>query len=94
MKPHIHAEVIKAWADGAEIEFRVDKFESWTTTKDPRWIDYAEYRIKNKAPVVRWKWVYKAGDFYFETDIFYSEEEASLKKDWKKLDYTRTEFPE
>ena len=27
MKPHKHAELIKAWADGAEIEYR--RLESW-----------------------------------------------------------------
>ena len=51
MKPHKHAELIKAWADGAEIEYRIYSVDSWTDWKDcvePTWItdwDF-EYRIK------------------------------------------------
>lgn len=44
MKPHKHAELIKAWADGAEIECRDCRV--WYHTKDPRWQEDMEYRIK------------------------------------------------
>lgn len=46
MKPHKHAELIKAWADGAEIEC---KFLSgvWRTVDYPDWANPdEEYRIK------------------------------------------------
>lgn len=43
--PHKHAELIKAWADGAEIEMR--SYQSWTLLSKPRWdSEEAEYRIK------------------------------------------------
>ncbi len=45
-KPHVHAELIKAWADGAEIEYR-DRQNPWVpmpTHGD--WEDFFEYRIK------------------------------------------------
>jgi hypothetical protein len=47
MKPHKHAELIKAWADGAEIECRDCRV--WYYAKDPRWQEDMEYRIKPKT---------------------------------------------
>ena len=43
---HKHAELIKAWADGAEIEFKND-FGEWEDTKlNFCWYLDTEYRIK------------------------------------------------
>ena len=42
--PHKHAELIKAWADGAEIEVRDSLV--WQETTTPTWRGYFEYRIK------------------------------------------------
>lgn len=43
-KPHKHAELIKAWSDGAEIQF-FDK--DWKNcVGNPNWSEYVEYRIK------------------------------------------------
>jgi hypothetical protein len=52
MKPHKHAALIKAWADGAEIEWRshVYTFNEWKPHKNQRWDDHAEYRIKATEP--------------------------------------------
>lgn len=44
MKPHKHAELIKAWADGAEIE--VKKPDGWEIRFSPKWHPDNEYRIK------------------------------------------------
>lgn len=45
--PHVHAELIKAWADGAEIQFRNSPFNQWVDCADaPAWCTAAEYRIK------------------------------------------------
>jgi len=44
MKPHKHAEVIKAWADGAKIQGKEDD-GVWVDIKCPNW-DWDEYRIK------------------------------------------------
>lgn len=48
-KPHIHAELIKAWADGAVIQFYSED-QKWTdcTNNRPVWSDYAQYRIKRE----------------------------------------------
>lgn len=45
-KPHKHADLIKAWADGAEIEARGDGYGGWNVVNNPFWFDYMEYRIK------------------------------------------------
>ena len=61
MKPHKHAELIKAWADGAEIEYRAFHRESgeWTEwkcqTDSSAWITnnelfIYEYRLKQEIP--------------------------------------------
>ena len=48
MKPHKHAELIKAWADGAEIEYFSPSFQKWCATDNQTllWKDDFEYRIK------------------------------------------------
>lgn len=46
MKPHKHAELIKAWADGAEIEVKHPANGSWFDAKPPCWDTDYEYRIK------------------------------------------------
>ena len=46
MKPHKHAAIIKAWADGAEIQWR-DIFDGkWFDVESPTWKKDIEYRIK------------------------------------------------
>ena len=47
-KPHRHAELIKAWADGAEIEFRTKNAqELWALMDEPCWhLAWLEFRIK------------------------------------------------
>lgn len=46
--PHKHAEVIKAWADGAEIEYEDCGWHD--CTESPVWDEETEYRIKPAAP--------------------------------------------
>ena len=45
---HKHCELIKAWADGAEIEYFSHSFQKWCATDNETllWIDKCEYRIK------------------------------------------------
>lgn len=45
-KPHKHAELIKAWADGAEIEFFNLDTAEWFETEAPSWALHMQYRIK------------------------------------------------
>ncbi len=50
---HKHAEVIKAWADGAEIEHRFSRDELWKPCKNncPGWLEETQYRVKPKEPI-------------------------------------------
>jgi len=52
-KPHKHAELIKAWADGAEIEEEHLK-KGWHPFTDGHWMecDSWNYRIKPKSDYV------------------------------------------
>jgi hypothetical protein len=41
-----HCEMIKAWADGYEIEAFNPEHQKWVTTPEPGWFDSIEYRVK------------------------------------------------
>lgn len=45
-KPHKHAALIHAWADGAEIEYRPAGGTGWTEMPTPQWSLIGDYRIK------------------------------------------------
>lgn len=46
-KPHIHAEAIKAWADGAVIQFQNSPDGNWFDVEgEPTWHKSLGYRIK------------------------------------------------
>jgi hypothetical protein len=45
-KPHKHAELIKAWADGAEIQWFDECDQEWWDTSTPSWKAHVEFRIK------------------------------------------------
>lgn len=66
MKPHKWAKEIKAWADGAEIEFRTKLYDSWgrwVGDNNPDWdadSDW-EYRIKPTPKEPQYLYVYKGG---------------------------------
>lgn len=44
--PHKHAALIKAWADGAEIEYLQQRTDTWLETENPEWSQSLTYRIK------------------------------------------------
>ena len=62
MKPHKHAELIKAWADGAEIEYLTfGSSDTWKPiTKGWSWDNelVAVYRIKPEEPRLRSMYLY------------------------------------
>jgi hypothetical protein len=52
---HVHAEVIKAWADGAEIQCKgpgVKEWYSFRADEQPGWFPSWQYRVKPKDDVV------------------------------------------
>jgi len=56
MKHKWHKE-IKAWADGAEIEFLTE--DGWFDAGDPEWNEDSEYRIKPQPKEPKYLYVYK-----------------------------------
>lgn len=50
MKKHKHCELIKAWADGEEIEYK-NSYGEWERDTNPEWNDWSEYRIKPNSVV-------------------------------------------
>ena len=98
---HKHADLIHAWADGAEIQYKDKDSTQWRNIATPYWdSQIGEYRIKpeEKKPVVRWLWAYEVADEWFTTSGFFSEQEVAtlecIPKDPIKLEWSRTEFPE
>lgn len=45
-KPHKHRELIKLWADGAEIERYCHDEKDWVDDEQPAWYFADQYRIK------------------------------------------------
>ncbi len=98
---HKHAELIKAWADGAEIQWRSETYTNnlWVEARNPSWDNACEFRIKPKQPVVRWMWAWEEYGMWCFSDTFMTEKdakelEAESKCRYIKLDWSRTEFPE
>lgn len=44
--PHVHAEVIKAWADGAQIQFQYYATKEWGDDNSPKFHVERQYRVK------------------------------------------------
>ena len=57
--PHKHAELIKAWADGAEIECYSVGITTWCLVSKPTWAEHSIFRIKQepKENTVFKRWV-------------------------------------
>ena len=68
MKPHKHAELIKAWADGAEIECLED-CNSWIPVTKPIWREDWVYRIKPEPKEDKRTFLFSYGDGWSEMDI-------------------------
>ncbi len=46
LTPHTHCDLIKAWADGHNIEFYVRSSESWLPAEHPTWGLNTTYRLE------------------------------------------------
>ena len=102
---HKHADLIHAWADGAEIQVFNMYSQEWMDIAFDEgadgtytvWRSEGRYRIKpeEKKPVVRWLWAYKDCDGGWTwSNSFYTEEECIGADFDIKLEWSRTEFPE
>jgi len=99
MRPHKHAELIKAWADGAEIEARFLDADGWTNWRlqEGGFIWYqsnAEYRIKPEPKedirmfvLVKNGYISKMSETKFSTDnlILIIDGETNELKDAKVI---------
>ena len=63
---HKHADVIHAWAEGAEIEYRSHIDGGWVVTSAPKWLEEYEYRVKPPAKKYRVALI-KGADHYTTT---------------------------
>lgn len=94
-----HAEVIKAWADGAEIEYYCHTALDWRAKEHKAWVDNYEYRVRPKAKVVRWQWIWRnqSGHTYIPSDLL-TEKEIKNHRNKEfclgKAEWTRMEFDE
>ena len=62
---HKHADVIIAWANGAEIERRDTPTKNWRPAPTPGWYEDCEYRVK---PVKKYRVaLIKGADYYTTT---------------------------
>ena len=46
---HVHCDLIKAWADGAQIQVFSDVYQGWRDTTSPSWFITTMYRLKPKV---------------------------------------------
>ncbi len=62
MKPHKWAKEIKAWADGADIEFNLgNDWHKWSYGFEPLWdMDDYKFRIKPQPKEPQYLYVYKS----------------------------------
>ena len=97
MKPHKHAEVIHAWADGAEVQIKMHD-GVWINVDTPYWHNGCEYRIKPAEKVVRWLWIFEDNGIWSVTHSYLTESEflclVKFRCPYRKLDYTQQEFDE
>ena len=58
---HKHCELIKAWADGAQIQCKSYENDKWEDIRTPTWGEHFFYRIKPepKPDIVRYYEVHK-----------------------------------
>jgi len=66
MKPHKHAKLIKAWADGAIIQWK-DHFGDWNESSNnlPHWDESTEYRIKPEPKPDEKVFLFKINDGWY-----------------------------
>ena len=77
-KPHVHAETIKAWADGAQIQVLDEG--GWADTPFPLWMVGKKYRVKPEDTVLL-GWVTHSGRTSGFTDWSGSRDNLKLTFD-------------
>lgn len=92
---HKHCDLIKAWADGAKIEYFCPYLRRWEEVLNPAWEPSTQYRIK-KESVKKWLFAVcgqKDGSHWFVTSEHYTEQEVKtyLSANYIKIPQTEIE---
>ena len=98
-KPHLHAEVIKAWADGADIQYCINGSDQWRDIVDynPNWHSHIKYRVKPQ-PVVKYHGIMQGTDGYegMNHNTGYHADPSHVRshdpKNWKVIAIVKTTF--
>ena len=82
-QPHKHKDVIIAWANGEQIEFRdLDYSMEWQPIKNPSWLADTEYRVKPKEEIHSFRVALMHDtNVYFTTTADDKEQESALQHD-------------
>lgn len=76
-KAHKHAELIKAWADGATIQYMSIVSGKWVNAEnnEPPWYDDVEYRVKPtpEPDVSKFVTLYKSDQFHNISGVYNSK---------------------
>jgi hypothetical protein len=92
---HKHADVIIAWANGEEIEYRLGPGDYWKSIIDPSWSLASEYRIKPKR-VKKEGWVNVYPDKYedYLFTFYFTKDHADSKAREARVACVRVEWEE
>lgn len=74
--PEKHHYIAHAWVDGAEIEVYLRG--GWCPSPLPDWHEFRDYRLKPKAKVKKWRWVFKDYGSLEITNSHYTESQAAF----------------
>ena len=80
MAQHKWHKEIKAWADGAEIEFKDKYAELWHRAEEPKWYEVREYRIKPQPKEPQYLYVCKSEAGYLSSSL-----EPIVNTGWKYI---------
>lgn len=82
MTKHFHCDLIKSWADGAQIQSKFPGSTVWEDVNNPCWDEDYSYRIKPSPPVTKYRWAFtNCSDKEHITIGWFSKEEINT---WAK----------
>ncbi len=91
MKPHKHADLIKAWADGAKIQYKNTYLGRWFDNTTPIWEDHLEYRVKPRE-FIEGRWYPVKCDLSKRVMLYYADKaNAGFLDDTFSTDFYKVE---
>lgn len=73
---HKHADVIIAWAKGAEVDSKVAATGEWVRARHPGWHEDCEYRVKPPARKYRVALFQNSNNGYYYTVVADTQDDA------------------